>query len=623
MRRRGRLAGLLAFLPLLAFGPGERVAPTRWALIVGISDYLHFEDVEGGDLPGAEHDARAMRDALVGRWGFPEEQVRTLLNGEATRAAMEEGVTGWLAGNARPGDNVVIFFAGHGAQMWDEDGDENDGLDETLAPADVSPTDTGRDISDDTFAEWLRTLPTTNVVVVLDNCSSGTGTRDVTPFSRARRLGRDVHRMERPAGAATRALAGEPDQSGFEAGGTPVLELAAAQPDQAAVDAYFPGEDGAEPFHGGAFTTFLVRALWRAPTDASYEEVFHQVAQALKRNRFQQDPHLSADVSLKDVPLFFVEGEGPAVPDASLPVRSVSPGEAELGGGQTLGITAGSIFETAGRARLVVESVSREASRTRIESGEVAEGEAATLVGYRYPALPLRVGTAGADSLTAAALAAALGDNPMVQLVPEEEAFSHLLVRRRDDDLRVVGADGFVRHAGLEPGDGEALAARLRREAAAKSLADLENPAQPFRVRVRMEGDKTSFGIGEKVSFHVTSEREGYLTLVDLGTDGKVVLLFPNEHQPAMRIGAGQTLSFPTPEMGFELQVFPPAGRGMVRAFVTPEPLDVPMTGEYPEGDERFAGIVARAVARAAGSVEAAVRLDTWATASLVYDIHD
>lgn len=623
MRRIVTLATLALALPLLAFGPGERVAPTHWALVIGISDYIHFDDIEGGDLPGAEHDARAIRDALVGRWGFPEENVRMLLNGQATRAAMEEGVVEWLGESARPGDNVVVYFAGHGSQMWDESGDEDDGLDETLAPADVSPTSTEFDISDDTFGEWLEAIPTTNVVVVMDNCNSGTGTRDATPFSRSRQLGRDIESIEKPATVARRALPGQEDETGFDAGGAQVLELAAAQPHQAAVDAFFPGEGGAEPFHGGAFTTYLVRALWRAPAGTSYEEVFRDVAEALKRNRFQQDPHLSTEVSLKDLALFFVEGGTGGAADASLPVRSVSGGSAELGGGQTLGLTSGTVFRTDAGATLVLEEVRRDASTARIASGEVEAGEAARMVGYRFPALPLRANTAGVDTESAGALAAALGDNPTVELVPEEDVWSHLLVRRRGDDVRVVGSDGFVRHDGIAPGDGDALARVLRQEAASKRLADMENPARPFGVEVRLEGDKTSFGIGEKVSFHATSEREGYLTLVDLGTDGNVVMLFPNQHQPALRIEAGQTLSFPTEEMGFELQIFPPTGRGMVRAFVTPEPLDVPLNGEYAEGDERFAEAIARAVMDAAGSVEGAVRLDTWSTASLSYDIHD
>ena len=624
MRRYGPLAVLLAVVPLLAFGPSERTAPTHWAFVVGISDYINFSDAEGGDLPGAEHDARTIRDVLVTRFGFPAENVKLVLNQDATRAAIQDGVTGWLASNARPGDNVVVFYAGHGSQMWDESGDEDDGLDETLAPTDVAPSTTEFDIADDTFGEWLAALPTTNVVVVLDNCNSGTGTRDVTPFSRSRQLGRDINAVPKPATVSRRALPGQSDKTGFDAGGARVLELAAAQPDQAAVDAYFPATDGTDAFHGGAFTTFLVRQLWRAPSAATYEDVFTGVREALKRNRFQQDP-LLAEVAMKSSPLFFIEGGVAEAADASLPVRSVAGGVAELGGGLALGITAGSVFESEGGARLTVESVALSGSTARVTTGNVKPGDKVRLVAYHFATEPLRVNTAGIDSESAAALAAALGDTKDVVLVEQEDAFSHLLLRRRGNELRVVGSDGFVRHESLSMGrSGSAdLASKLRQEAAAKRLADMENPAQSFGVRISLEAGKTEFGIGETVSFHATSERAGYLTLVDLGTDGKVVMLFPNAHQPSMKIEAGQTLSFPSEEMGFELQVFPPVGRGMVRAFVTPEPLDLPVEGEYPEGDERFAAAIAAAVMKAAGDVDGAVRLDSWSTASLVYDIHN
>jgi len=625
VKRFGYLAVILAIVPLLAFGPADRVASTHWAFIVGISDYIHFDDVEGGDLPGAEHDAQVIRDYLLDKGGFPEENVRMVLNQDATRAALEEGITEWLAGNARPGDNVVIFYAGHGSQMWDESGDEDDGLDETLAPADVSPTSTEFDISDDTFNEWLGMLPTDNVVVILDNCNSGTGTRDVTPFSRGRLLGRDIADVVKPETVSRRALPGQNDETGFDPGATRVLEFAAAQPDQAAVDAFFPGEEGAESFHGGAFTTYLVRQLWRAPSDATYEEVFQDAYEALKRNRFQQDPVMSEDVPLKGSPLFFVEGGGSGVADASVPVHSSNGSTVELGGGQALGITTGSVFETDSGAQMVVSAVTQRTSTADVISGSVSQGERARLAAFRYARIPLRVNVSGIDSESVEALRTGLGGSQGVQILEDETAFSHLLIRRRGDDLRIVGADGFVRHEGFDVGTGAAtaMAGILKAEAAAKNLADMENPAQSFSVDIELEGGKTSFGIGEKVSFHATSDRDGYLTLVDLGTDGTVVMLFPNQHQPAMRITAGETLSFPTEEMGFDLQIFPPAGRGMVRAFVTPEPLDIPMVGEYPEGDESFAQAIADAVKATAGMIEGAVRLDTWATASLVYDIHN
>ena len=625
MKRHASLLVILLATPLLAFGPVDRTAATRWAVLIGISDYIHFDDVEGGDLPGAEHDARVIRDVLLMKYGVPEENILMLLNQEATKAAMKEAITGWLVERARPGDQITIFFAGHGSQMWDESGDEDDGLDETIAPADVLPTSTENDISDDEFNEWLSQLPSDNVVVFLDNCNSGTGTRDVTPFSRGRLLGRDINRVPKPETVARRALPGQEDETGFDAGGARVLELAAAEPFQQAVDAFFPGEDGQEPFHGGAFTTFMVRELWQADADESYEEVFRDAYEALKRNRFQQDPQISEDVPLRSLPVFFAEGLDDGVVDGMIPVASASGGSAELGGGAVLGLTRGSILETEAGARLVVEHVGQRTTTVRVEDGSVKEGDLARIVGFRYPTQPLLVNTGSADSEALAALRAELGDDPNIKLVEEEDAFSHLILRRLGEETRVVGADGFVRHDGLPVGAaaGPALAEALRREAAAKRLADMDNPGQRYGLELSMGGGRTSFGLGETVQFTIRSERAGYVTLVDLGTDGTVAMLLPNADQPSLRIEAGGTIEYPSPDAGVELQFLPPVGRGMVRAFVTEEPLDItiPAGETYAYGGEAFAAKVTEAVKNAAGDLEGTVRLDSWSTASIVYEI--
>lgn len=627
MRRFAPLVAALSTVPLLAFGPAERIAPTHWAVIIGISDYIHYDDTTGGDLPGAEHDARGVRDVLLSKYGFPADNIRMLLNQEATRANIESALTEWLPERARPGDNVTVFYAGHGSQMWDESGDEDDGLDETLAPADVSPTSTEFDISDDDFGAWLRALPTENVVVFLDNCSSGSGTRDVTPFSRTRQLGRDVSSIERPATMSRRALPNARDKTGFDAQGAHVLEVAAAQPDQAAVDAFFPGEEGAAPFHGGAFTTFLIRELWRAPGNMSYEEAYRRVTDDLKRNRFEQDPYLSRDVASKSLPLFFVEGGSRGTRSAFLSVLGVTGSTAELQGGQALGITLGSTFSTSDGARLIVESVSSDRSQVRILTGSVSEGDRANLEGYRFASTPLRVNTAGVDSGTTDALSSALQGSNGVLLVPEEASFADLILRRRGNDIRVVGMDGAARHVFPAGAQGAAdLSSALLREASAKGLGDMENPAQPFGLEVWLAGDVSSFGIGENVRFLAEAERDGYLTLVDIGTDGTVTVLFPNPYDRDNAVAEGQRIEFPTESMQSEIQAMPPAGRGMVRAFLTPEPLNVAVGDDFTTGNLDLAELVAAAVRTAAGTVdgsEGAVRLDSWGSASVMYEIHN
>jgi hypothetical protein len=190
----------------------------------------------------------------------------------------------------------------------------------------------------------------------------------------------------------------------------------------------------------------------------------------------------------------------------------------------------------------------------------------------------------------------------------------------------VVGSDGFARHEemGVDAAGISALAAALRKEAASKYLADMDNPAQSFGVHLELLGGKTSFGLGEELNFSVESERDGYLTLLDLGTDGTVTVLLPNEDYASMPVRANRRLTYPE-EAGVFFQAQAPAGSGLVRAFVTAEPLEIDIPDGEPAamGGQELAQDVAAELTRVVGQIGGAVRLDSWGTASIVYDIHD
>jgi hypothetical protein len=349
-----------------------------------------------------------------------------------------------------------------------------------------------------------------------------------------------------------------------------------------------------------------------------------RVAADLRLHGLQQRPSLSEGGSWES-PAFHVEGAGAELAPAWLSVRSVFDTKAELEGSVALGVAPGSVFETEEGALLLVESADAASLATLVVGGSPKQGEPARLVGAQYTPTPLRVNVAGMDAEVLSVLSAAMGSEVGVELVQEAEAFSDLFVRRRGNELRVLSVDGIVRHdaMGVSPTGAAELAARLRHEATAHRLAALDNPAPAFDVHVVLEAGKTDFAVGETVSFHVTSDRDGYLTLLDLGTDGKVVMLYPNVYEPTVRIRAGRTLSFPAEDMGFALEVFPPTGRRMVRAVVTPTLIFPPQDDEYSQGEEPFVSAVVSAVLRSAGRIGNAVRLDTWGTAALVYDIHN
>jgi uncharacterized caspase-like protein len=57
---------------------------------------------------------------------------RVFVNREVTKDKLREMITEWLPSVSKPGDTVFIFFSGHGDQIPDDDGDEKDGMDETI-----------------------------------------------------------------------------------------------------------------------------------------------------------------------------------------------------------------------------------------------------------------------------------------------------------------------------------------------------------------------------------------------------------------------------------------------------------------------------------------------------------
>jgi hypothetical protein len=283
--RRG--AWTLGFFLVLAT-PAD--SQTRWAVFVGINDYVAFGDEPGGDLLGAERDARIVRQVLEERWGLAPANALTLVGRAATKAAIRNAITVWLAGRARPGDLAIFYFAGHGSQVYDLDGDEPDGLDETLAPADVLPASSANDIRDDELRAWLATVRA-DVVVIFDSCHSGTASRSSSMRTRS------LERAIPPEGGREPAVVRQRYDPESMADAAPtILEVAAAAPNQSALEGPLDAiAVGGAVEHGGAFTRHFVASLRQAAPSATYADVVRAVAARLDDEELGQSPQIMGD----------------------------------------------------------------------------------------------------------------------------------------------------------------------------------------------------------------------------------------------------------------------------------------------------------------------------------------
>jgi hypothetical protein len=135
-----------------------------FALTIGLNevDPDHYSGWRG-ELSGCEPDARDM-EMIASSQGFVTEM---LLTKKATRKNVREKLE-CLSGRLKSGDLLVVSYSGHGGQVPDVNGDEDDDLDETWCLYD------GEFLDDELFELWIKFQPGVRILVFSDSCHSGT-----------------------------------------------------------------------------------------------------------------------------------------------------------------------------------------------------------------------------------------------------------------------------------------------------------------------------------------------------------------------------------------------------------------------------------------------------------------
>ena len=152
----------------LLIGIGKYAPETGWHQIHGDNDVTHTK-------------------AILERNGFEGNNITTLVNEEATFAAIDAAIS-HLVSTSKSKDIIFIQFSGHGQQITDLNGDEDDGLDECWIPYDARRSyqagiyEGQNHLTDDRLFGYLSRLRSRigssgKIVVISDACHSGSGSR--------------------------------------------------------------------------------------------------------------------------------------------------------------------------------------------------------------------------------------------------------------------------------------------------------------------------------------------------------------------------------------------------------------------------------------------------------------
>jgi len=87
--------------------------------------------------------------------------------------------------------------------------------------------------------------------------------------------------------------------------------------------------------------------------------------------------------------------------------------------------------------------------------------------------------------------------------------------------------------------------------------------------------NRKEYRLGQKIVFHFRAERDCYLNLVDINSQGEISLIFPNRFHQDNFVKGGRTYQIPGPDYGFSFQIEPPVGRERIYAVASTSPMDI------------------------------------------------
>jgi metacaspase-1 len=254
---------------------------TKKALCVGINDYPG----SGNDLRGCVNDANAWAELLKNHFNFPSANVKMLLDGQATKQNILNGLQDLIAG-AESGDVLVFTNSSHGTYLADSNGDEF--YDEAVCAVDVN-------IPDDELRRVFNQVPTgVKLTVILDNCHSGTGSRLTPNADRKKRFMEPEMRGGRKIDLSNAT----PKSPSIPQSKMREVLLSGCKDTEVSWDVKI-----GTTFHG-AMTYCAIQAIKEADYQITYQQLHERLGEILLEEDYDQTPQLEGKSANKSRQIF-------------------------------------------------------------------------------------------------------------------------------------------------------------------------------------------------------------------------------------------------------------------------------------------------------------------------------
>jgi len=152
-------------------------------------------------------------------------------------------------------------------------------------------------------------------------------------------------------------------------------------------------------------------------------------------------------------------------------------------------------------------------------------------------------------------------------------------------------------------------------------LSHIKQPEASFHIKLWL--NKNTYRPGDKINFYFSTDRNCYLTIIDVATEGIIRVIFPNKYSSDNLVYADRTYNIPG-DYNLSMKVTGPAGIEKIKAIATTKPMDI-FNMDFINGDYFFFenklgdGVVTRGI----GGLASKLEKYTWAETALEFEINN
>lgn len=608
---------LIAFCLISAIA----VAQKKHALIFAIGDY---PEQGGWGKISSGQDVGYIKNTLL-KQGFPTTNITIVADSAATKKGIEAALKN-LISTVNTNDVVVIHFSSHGEQVADNNGDEADGYDETIVSFDAALS-TNKDaiargsvskteyeklqanyFRDDEFGKYIQQIRAKlgkngDVVVFMDNCHSGTGTRGAAKTRGGKPALKPDGYFPVNQQKATEVFGETSTSRGNESDLATYVVISAAQASELNYETTDDNNVGM-----GSLTYAISKVFENIKAGTSYRTLFAKIQAIMNEKVPGQHPVLEGNGLERE--LFggnFVDQKPYVEVD-----KIVNPLELTLKAGNFAGLNIGAKVNVypAGTtdpakvlplAKGTVTKASNYSATIKLDKTVKSTQPSLLYVFLAEPVFnvkPIIVAiapaTRGAAAYTASEtnlITTALKKLPLVSLVGTPD----LLVERQDGrDVLKVATNGYGFSNLKNATDTAELKTLINRYAQYQFLQKLVVKDSTITAQVKLipivngkadenwmnakyEERNYEFADGDSVMLWVKnpSKKAVYINILDMQPDGKINTFLPNREQEIypsdLKIAAGETRTFPN----YVIVMGEPFGLEVLKIFVTTKEINL------------------------------------------------